>query len=229
MAWQFLLWFCLVKRRQETRRSTVPKRRAERQKVQIYSGTFSKGQSAQRKSNTSWLGWNVLPIPRFHSVYRHLSQSITRIVALAVEEGQMAKCIAKEDRYRSEALNPELEKWLTWLAQNWKTHFVEDRSSPSASSSPSWDYSWWPGYSKWTWKNDDWMEDTWWSNKHHQKDDSNKHMRRGIFIWNRLTFQLVSRQDSGDCRVYTALSHAHYFSLQVICLLEIVCVDRDCV
>ena len=35
------------------------------------------------------------------------------IVALAAEEVQNVKYIPKEDRYRSDALDPELEKWLT--------------------------------------------------------------------------------------------------------------------
>ena len=35
------------------------------------------------------------------------------IVALAAEEGQNVKYNPKEDRFRSDALDPELEKWLT--------------------------------------------------------------------------------------------------------------------
>ena len=83
------------------------------------------------------------------------------IVALATEEGQMAEHLAKKDRCRNEALTPEMENWLTWLIENWKTHFAEDRPSPSDSSSTSWHCSCWTRYSKWTWKDDDRMEDKW--------------------------------------------------------------------
>ena len=40
-------------------------------------------------------------------------QAATRaIVALAAEKGQNVRYIPKEDRYRSDALDPELETWL---------------------------------------------------------------------------------------------------------------------
>ena len=94
------------------------------------------------------------------------------IVALAADKGQMVEGPAKKDRYRHEGLSPELENWLRWLPENWKTHFAEDRPSPSASSSTSWDHRWWSGYFKWNWKDDDWMEDKWCLNKYHHKDDN---------------------------------------------------------
>ena len=80
------------------------------------------------------------------------------VVSLAAEEGQNVKYIPKEDRQRTDALDPELEKRLIWLSENWKKHFAEDRSSSSASSSASWNYSWWSGNDKWYWNDDEWKE-----------------------------------------------------------------------
>ena len=93
-----------------------------------------------------------------------LSHTATNaLMTLATKTSEMAEVLPKEDRYRvNDPLSPQLEKWLTWLAENWKTHFAEpDQSSHSASQSTSWDHRWWSGYSKWNWKDDDWTEDKW--------------------------------------------------------------------
>ena len=49
-------------------------------------------------------------------------QRHTARVALAKEEGQMAKYVPKEDRYRSEAITPELEK-VAYLASRLEDAF----------------------------------------------------------------------------------------------------------
>ena len=110
------------------------------------------------------------------------------LVTLATKTSKMEDLLPKEDRHRvNDPLSPQLEKWLTWLAENWKTHFAEpDQLSHSASSSTSWDHRWWSGYSKWNWKDDDWTEDKWWLNKYHQKDDNWQAQVKRQIIRNRL-------------------------------------------
>ena len=82
-------------------------------------------------------------------------------------EQEVMLCLRKKARWQNTLQKKtgaeaklSLQNWkklLTCLA-DWKTHFASDRSSPSASSSTSWDNSWWSGHSKWSWKDDDWRE-----------------------------------------------------------------------
>ena len=62
------------------------------------------------------------------------------IVALAAEEGSNVKYNPKEDRFRSDALDPDLEKWPTLV--------------PGITVGGS-------GKAKWYWNDDDWKEHKW--------------------------------------------------------------------
>ena len=72
-------------------------------------------------------------------------EATERITSFAIREGQSVKHIPKEERHRLDALDPDLEKWLIWLSENWHTYFTNDGSSSSSSSSTSWYYCWWSG------------------------------------------------------------------------------------
>ena len=95
---------------------------------------------------------------RIRNDYKEATEAI---MSSAIIEGQKVEKFQKEERHRSDALDPNLKKWLIWLSEIWHTYFTNDGSSSSSSSSTSWNYSWWSGNSKWYWKDDDWKEHKW--------------------------------------------------------------------
>ena len=79
---------------------------------------------------------------------RDYKEATERITSFAIREGRSVEHILKVERHRTDALDPDLEKWLIWLSENWPTYFANDGSPSSSSSSTFGNYSWWTGNSK---------------------------------------------------------------------------------
>ena len=95
------------------------------------------------------------------SANHHYKEATERITSFAFREGDSVKYITKEERHRTDALDPDYEKCLIWLSENWHTYCANDGSSSNSSSSISWHYSWWTGNSKWYWNDDVWKDHKW--------------------------------------------------------------------
>ena len=62
------------------------------------------------------------------------------LVTLRAEQGRNPTFIAKSLRTRQRnTFDPDLQRHLVWLSENWNTYFSE----PTSSSSSSWSQSWW--------------------------------------------------------------------------------------